>query len=109
VTFIYLATPYTNYPAGREASYHDACKAAAHLLNAGLSVFCPIAHTHQVGRLLGDKSHNFWMEADAPFMKSAAILVVVMMDGWKESRGVAEEIRRFKAAGKPIFYMDFAE
>jgi hypothetical protein len=34
-------------------------------------------------------------------------LVVVKMESWEQSRGVAEEIRKFREQGKPILYMDW--
>jgi hypothetical protein len=39
---------------------------------------------------------------DAPFMRAAYGILVLQADGWDQSFGVAEEIKVFKAANKPV-------
>lgn len=107
--FWYLATPYTNYPRGQDAAYIEACRNHAKLLAAGVPTFCPIAHTHTASHYVPNSmrtDHQFWMDADRPFMAAAVGLIVVTMDGWTASRGVAEEIASFQAMHKPIFHME---
>lgn len=105
----YLATPYSKYPQGHEAAFREASRIAAWFLKNHVPVFCPIAHSHPLtehGDLPGT-DHEFWMWADSPLMASACGLIVCKMDGWDESAGIAEEIRRFTAGGKPIVYMEY--
>ena len=106
--FLYLATPYSKWPAGIEDAYRMACREAARLMRAGVPVFCPIAHTHGVAIHGGidPLSHEIWLAADRPLMDAACGLIVVRAQGWEESYGIAEEIKVFKAAGKPILYID---
>ena len=106
--FWYVGTPYTKYKDGTKEAYKMACRNTALLINAGIMAFCPIGH----GEGLVDhgdidaKDHDLWMRIDRPFMNAAVGLVVVMADGWQESRGLAEEIRTFRAQGKMIIYME---
>lgn len=106
--FYYLATPYSRYPHGTDQAYVDACRQAALLVAAKIPVFCPIAHSHgiavQGGLSLYD--HDIWLPADAPFMEAARGLIVCMLAGWEDSYGIGEEIRTFKAAHKPIIWME---
>lgn len=104
----YLATPYSKYRTGIEAAFEMASREAARLLKSGIVVFCPIAHTHPIALhgQIDPKAHDLWMAADRPLMEAAVGLIAVRADGWEESIGMAEEIRTFKAAGKPILFMD---
>lgn len=106
--YIYLGTPYSKYKGGRHLAFEDACRLAAKLVEAGVAVYCPIAHTHGVAEYGGidPLSHAIWLPADQPFMDTAGALVVGTLDGWNESKGVQFEIDAFKDAGKPIFFLD---
>ena len=105
--FWYMATPYTKYGWGRDVAFEIACGFAAELMvKNGYKVFSPIAHSHSIAEYgwLDPVDHEFWMDQCAPFMKAAEGLIVICMDGWRSSVGVAAEIEYFKSAGKKIFY-----
>lgn len=105
----YLATVYTVHPQGHEQAFKDAALAAAHLMQHNIRVFCPIAHTHPISYEggLGNQDHAFWMAVDRPLMERCQGLIVVKMENWENSKGIAEEIETFRAAGKPILYMEW--
>lgn len=104
----YLATPYTKYPQGIEQAFIDASKLAARLIQSGLSVYSPIAHTHPIAIHGGidPLDHKIWLPFDNAMMKAATFLLVAHMPGWEESYGIGEEIKFFKAMGKPIYDLD---
>lgn len=107
VNYWYLATPYTRFPLGHDAASQMACELAARLLRFRVPVFSPIAHSHSIavaGLRDVQVDHNFWMHADAPLMEAAGGLIVVTAESWEKSSGMAEEIKRFTAAGKPVVY-----
>jgi hypothetical protein len=101
----YLATPYTAAPGGKATAYFHAAHALRELLRREVRVFSPIAHTHYAGTDLR-QDHEFWMAADRPFMDRCDGLLVLRQPGWKESRGVTEEIQTFAKAGKPVLFSD---
>lgn len=105
--YVYLATPYTKHPRGHAAAYADACFYAGELITAGFNVFSPIAHGHGLSVHAGIPAtdHEVWMKIDRPMMAHAAALVIAPMDGWRESKGIAEEIKTFRAAGKPVLML----
>lgn len=106
---VYLASPYTRYKGGDlDAACDDVCKVAASLIQAGIKVFCPIAHSHAISTRGGidPLSHDIWLEQDEPFMKLADALLVVELDGWSDSYGVSYEDDIFSGAGKPIHHLD---
>jgi hypothetical protein len=76
-------------------------------MEAEIPFFSPIAQSHAIipdGAEHLRLDHEFWMKMDGPLMAAAGGLLVMQETGWAESRGIAEEIRRFTAAGKPIVY-----
>jgi len=107
--FWYLATPYSKYPGGLDAAFEEAAKTTAKLIRLGMRIYCPIAHTHPVARYgkIDPYDHAIWLPADKPFMDAAAGLIVVKMPSWEESYGISEEIKAFKAAGKPVMFMEW--
>lgn len=106
--FWYVATPYSKYAKGIEAAFVDASRIMGVLVRAGYSVFSPIVHTHPIAMLSGmdPLDHAFWLKFDEDMMDAAGGLVVAKMPGWDESAGIAIEVERFKAAGKPIEYIN---
>ena len=102
----YFATPYSHPDERvREYRFEMACEGAARLLEAGINVYCPIAHTHPISEHLGNLPHEFWMRVDHPFLVDALGLIIGMLPGWSDSRGVMEEMRRTLDAEKPISYL----
>ena len=101
----YVGSPYTDYRGGFDAAAHEACVNAGLLLDAGVRVFSPIAHFHAICCAIGPRPHEFWMAADLPFMASACGLIVLELDGWRDSRGVGMEIEHFARRGVPIVHM----
>jgi len=106
--YVYLATPYSRYPAGKVEAHRMACVLAGSLIKAKIPTFCPIAHSHAIAQIAGidPDSHEIWLPADQFFIDGAYGIVVALMRGWQESTGVQYEIAEFKKAHKPIFYLD---
>ena len=107
LTFWYLASPYSKYPCGLNCAFVDVCKQATLLVEQGIPVFSPIAHTHPIALHggLDPLDHSIWIPADEPFMRAASGLIVLKLDGWKESHGVKIEIDHFLEARKPVVFM----
>jgi hypothetical protein len=108
MSYVYLASPYTHQDrAIRLLRHRAAVKKAAHLMLEGHTVFCPIAHSHDIGLFL-DKpvDHEFWMRQDIPLLANASKLLVLRLDGWSSSKGVYEEITYAEAHGIPVEYLD---
>lgn len=106
---IYLATPYSKYPAGITAAFERAAQLAGELLKKrGVAVFSPIAHTHPIAIHGGidPLNHDIWLPFDAAMMRASSSLLVAKMEGWEQSVGIAHEIEAFRKAGKPISYLN---
>ncbi len=108
MSYWYLATPYSKYPGGIDEAFKLACRETAVLIRASVRVYSPIAHTHPVAihGNIDPYDHKIWMPADEPFMHAAKGLIVLRAESWKQSYGIGEEIKAFRAAEKPIVFMD---
>lgn len=104
---IYVGTPYTKYPTGIEGAFIDACKLTARLMQVGLKVYSPIAHTHPLAIYSGldPLDLSIWLPFDAAMMGKADAMLVAMMSGWETSTGIKHEIQAFTDVGKPVFYL----
>ena len=104
---IYLATPYSKFLGGREQAYHLACKMTMELMDKGMFVFSPIAHSHSIeeeARTIRDG--DWWLAQDFEILKRCDELVVYKLPGWDQSYGVKHEIAFANSCGIPISYMD---
>jgi hypothetical protein len=103
---IYLASPYSDPdPAVREQRFVAACRAAAELIRQGKTVFSPIVHGHTICRYGLPLDWRFWERHDRRFLEVCDEVVVLMLDGWRESVGVTAEIAIARELGKPVTFL----
>lgn len=105
---VYLASPYSKYPRGIEQAFIDISVIAARLLQEGVKVYSPIAHTHPLALYSGldPLDHNIWLTFDEAIMERSDACVVAMMEGWDTSKGVEHEIKFFQARTRPVHLLD---
>lgn len=107
---IYLASPYSHHHAiVRELRFHDACLALANLFRAGIPAFSPIVQGHPLALQGLPTDWSFWERFDRDHIQRCDSLVVLVLDGWQESVGVAAEIRIAAELGRSIGYWDPTE
>lgn len=103
---IYLASPYSHpCPTIREARFHAVCRMAALLMRQGQVVFAPIVHGHPLVDHGLPTEWPFWERFDREHLRRCDELVVLTLDGWRESVGVTAEIRIAGELGKPVRYL----
>lgn len=113
---IYLAIPYSNdSPLAsfiRDARYRVATKIAGTIMEGGHRVFSPITHNHpikiangSVGSTVEDPSASVYLHVDKTVFDVCSDLYVVMIGGWKQSRGVQMEIDWAREAGTPLTFI----
>jgi hypothetical protein len=104
VKYIYLASPYSHEDAYvMEERFRAVCEAAAAMMRRGEFVYSPIAHSHPIAKVGGlPKGWEYWQEFDEIMIRNAGKLVVLMLDGWMESEGVAAEIQLAEKLGIPV-------
>ncbi len=110
----YLATPYSHPdPLVRESRFDMACRVSGFLMAQGLNVFSPIAHTHPIAcRCDLPKDFDFWEKYDRCILSRCTDVLLVMADGWMESRGVQAErliAHELKIRKHYVWYPDFKD
>jgi len=106
-TLIYLAVPYSHPDAAvREARFQAVNLAAARLMKDGTHVFSPISHTHPIA-LVGDlpMGWEYWSAYDRVMLSACEKLVVLMLEGWRESIGVQAEIDIARELGMEVVFI----
>ncbi|MEX0718072.1 MAG: DUF1937 family protein [Planctomycetaceae bacterium] len=107
---IYLAAPYSDSdPSVREQRFDAVCRAVAALKRSGIAVFAPIIHGRPLVAHGLPTDWSCWESFDREFLAGCDELVVLMLDGWRNSRGVREEIRMAGDLGKAVRFLDPAD
>ena len=104
---IYLASPYSHPDdAVRLKRFETVCFVASNLMREGHHIFSPIAHTHPIA-IQGDLplGFDYWEAYDRKILAACGALWVVMMDGWRESKGVKAEVQIANELGIPVKYI----
>lgn len=105
---IYLACPYGHPDRDlMDDRYETANKVTAKLMAEGNIIFSPLSHTVPISKYLLDWKQHQWLETDLPFMEMCDELYVLMLHGWKESKGVEFEIHHFTMRECPISYIEY--
>ncbi len=106
--YLYLACPYT-HPNSETMHYRfeQANHAAASLMKQGWVVYSPISHSHIIAQNHDlPTGWDFWRNIDRVFITHASFLAVLVLNGWKESIGVREEMLLARELNKPIVLLD---
>lgn len=103
----YLATPYSRFKGGISLAHVEACKFAAGLIQQGVRVYSPIAHTHSIAMYgnIDPLDRAMWLNLDEAMMEACDALIVAELPGWIDSEGIAYEIAFFIAKDKPVYYL----
>lgn len=112
---IYLASPYTSFSsqhnaaAEQEARFKQVSSMAGQLMEQGMKVFCPIAHSHPIAKYSGinPTDGDFWINQDLAILEHCNKLIVYKMPGWEQSRGVKMEIEFANKHSIPVEYLEF--
>jgi hypothetical protein len=105
--YYYLATPYSNYPGGHDAAADAADRETGLLIAAGINVMSPIAHCHRLFKsgYASGGDWETWKNWNTAMISSARGVIVCALEGWRESRGVQEEILLCQKIGVPLTMM----
>lgn len=110
---IYLATPYSRYPAGRDEAFYEATKKTAELMEEGHCVFSPIVHSHSIEEIAmggaGAKDGDWWLQQDFTILERCDELWVYELPGWDTSYGVRHEMQYADDLGIPIKFVKYEQ
>lgn len=101
---MYLASPYSHPdPLVRHERWEAVCRVAAEYIRAGVPAFSPIAHSHPIAMLGVDGDWETWASMDRAIIGTSDAMVVLMLDGWRDSKGIAAEILIAEELHLPIY------
>ena len=106
---IYLACPYSHPDSSvRESRVLAADRMAGRLMVGGDIVFSPLSHSHPISKHceVDPCDHDFWLRQDLEWLRHCDVVMVLMLTGWSDSRGVATEIAEANRIGIDVVYMD---
>lgn len=90
---IYLASPYSHPdPLVVQRRFEIVASLTGALFQQGLSVFSPIAYSHQFALAGCGGTFDTWKEFDIEMLMKCHLLAVLCLDGWNASKGVDAEI-----------------
>jgi hypothetical protein len=103
----YLASPYSSPdPEVRAARFRSANLAAGLLMREGHLVVSPISMNHPIAESCNlPLGWGFWRAFDIALVNASERVVVLCLDGWRESVGVAAEIGLARRFGLPVRYV----
>lgn len=104
----YIGSPYSFYRFGLERAYADVSEVSWFLQLAGVSHFSPILYTHPLSKMwrVDPRDASFWLDFDSSMMNVCDALVIIDLDGWQDSAGVAIETSLFEQEGKPVYHLN---
>jgi hypothetical protein len=105
---IYLASPYTaKTKEEMEENYQRVLNLTGKIISKRHNVWSPIVHTHLLALQFDlPKDFEFWKNYNHDFIRRCDALWVVCLPGWKDSKGVADEISFAKTIGIPVVLID---
>ena len=105
----YLAAPYTDVDkAVVEERIKKVCIADANLMRAGIFTTSPLLKHLILQHADLPSSFEYWRDYSMTLLCTVDQVIVLMLDGWKESEGVQAEIRIATDVGIPIVYLNEA-
>lgn len=104
----YLASPYSHPdPYIKHLRYEQINKIAVLLIERGLLLIEPIASCHDKSlKYKLPTGYEYWKTRDRALIKKSDGVIVAMMDGWKESIGVTDEVEYATSLDKPILFLN---
>jgi hypothetical protein len=105
---IYLASPYAHVlERVREQRFVQARVAVKRMMRQGMYVYSPIVYGHQFATMFEgvDTRWAYWKTFDLQMLAKCDRVIVLTLDGWKDSCGVTAEVTMAKELGIPVEYM----
>lgn len=109
---IFVASPYSHPDASvRYRRFHDVATFTGKKILEGFPVISPIAMSHPVFERVPETGALFedWVETNHALIDACGQVWVLMLDGWMDSRGVADEIEYCRQKGYPLTFFEKEE
>jgi len=93
MSYTYIGNPYSGTPEQIKERFAIVEHFTAQAMKQGHVVFSPIVHCHEIAAKHGlPTDFKFWDTYCLGMLDKADKMIVLEMDGWKESKGLQAEI-----------------
>jgi len=110
MSFYYISNPYNGTEDQRSARAKIAAEVSGKLLKRGIHAWSPIVHNHALMQSYSDftleERRTLILDFDFSLLLKSKGMIVLTIDGWRESYGVSEELRICGENSIPIKYLD---
>jgi hypothetical protein len=110
MSYYYISNPYNGSPELRELRANIAAKTCGRLLKKGIHAWSPIVHNHAMLKAFDhfslEERRSLILDFDFSLLRNSRGMIVLEMDGWKDSYGVKAELALCKKLGIPVSYLD---
>ena len=107
-SYFYLSNPYNGTPYEMRERAQAAAQACATLLRKGVYVWSPIVHNHAMMAFSDfslEERRELLLPYDFSLLRGAKGMIVLKLEGWDKSYGVAREIELCEELGIPVQYL----
>lgn len=103
----YIASPYSDPDENvRITRYHEVVRASAWLYQNAVPNYTPIGHCHPTASMYKmPTGWEWWKAIDRRFIQRMSEVVVLTLDGWRDSTGVTGEIEMAEEFDLPVSYL----
>lgn len=104
----FIACPYSDpNPAVVQQRFDQCTYVATTLTLAGFAVYSQITMTHPINQVAAQvKKKITWAPIDETFMEKCDELIILTLQGWDQSNGIASEMEYFKSRNRQIWTYD---
>lgn len=109
MSYYYISNPYNGTEEQKEQRALIAAKVCGELLRLGVHAWSPIVHNHAMMKEISfslEERQNLILDFDFSLLKKSIGMIVLTINGWKESFGVGKEIDLCNELKIPIYYLD---
>jgi hypothetical protein len=109
VSYFYISNPYNGTEEQKELRAKIAAEVCGKLLKRGVHAWSPIVHNHAMMKSCDEftleQRRTLILDFDFSLLLASKGMIVLKIDGWKESYGVRKEIELCLEKSIPIKYL----
>lgn len=110
MSYYYISNPYNGTDQQREERARIAARTCGLLLKRGIHAWSPIVHNHAMMKTFDEftleERRSLVLEFDFSLLRASKGMIVLEIDGWNNSYGVAEELALCRRLSIPVRYLD---
>lgn len=110
MSYYYISNPYNGTEEQKEYRAKVAAEVCGKLLKRGVHAWSPIVHNHAMMKSYNEftleQRRSLILDFDFSLLLASSGMIVLKIDGWKESYGVGKEIELCLEKSIPIKYLN---